>query len=74
VLPELIAAIGPQPLQIDASSATQIGQAMLQLLVSARRTGAGAVIEPSAVLIEVARLTALTDVLFEPGLVNGNGA
>ncbi|MBB3861835.1 hypothetical protein GGQ88_003125 [Novosphingobium hassiacum] len=64
LLPELIAALGSGPLRIDARECQQIGQAMLQLLVSARQTGEGAIIEPSTALREVAALSALTDELF----------
>ena len=65
LLPEMQAALGAGPLQIDASAAEQIGQAVLQLLVSARRTGAGAQITPSPALIEAARLTGLDTTLFD---------
>jgi two-component system chemotaxis sensor kinase CheA len=54
-------------LQIDAS-AEQIGQAVLQLLVSARRTG-GRADHPSPALIEAARLTVWTPrCSMEPGM------
>lgn len=65
LLPEMQAALGSGPLQIDASGAEQIGQAVLQLLVSARRTGSGAQITPSPALIEAARLTGLDTTLFD---------
>lgn len=65
--PELVAALGAEPLRIDASATTQIGQAVLQLLVSARRTGAGAVIAPSPALRDAAALCGLTDELFDEG-------
>jgi len=65
LLPQMLAAQGQDALQIDASAAQQIGQAMLQLLVSARRTGAGATIVPSPALIDTARLTGLDSVLFD---------
>lgn len=64
LLPEMIAALGSGALQIDARECQQIGQAMLQLLVSARQTGDGAVILPSPALQDVATLTGLTDELF----------
>lgn len=64
LLPELIAALGSGPLRIDASECQQVGQAMLQLLVSARQTGEGAIIKPSQALREVAALSGLTDELF----------
>lgn len=64
LLPEMLAALGSGPLEIDARECRQIGQAMLQLLISARQSGDGAVILPSAALQEVATLTGLTDELF----------
>ncbi|MBF9152016.1 STAS domain-containing protein [Novosphingobium jiangmenense] len=64
LLPEMIAALGSGALEIDARGCRQIGQAMLQLLISARQTGDGAVIHPSDALREVASLTGLTDELF----------
>jgi len=65
LLPEFVAALGSGPLQIDASATRQCGQAMLQLLVSARRTGAGATITPSPALLDVALLTGLDRELFD---------
>jgi anti-anti-sigma regulatory factor len=65
LLPEFQAALGTGALSIDASGTEQIGQAMLQLLISARRTGAGAQITPSNALRDVARMTGLDAVLFE---------
>lgn len=64
LLPELVAALGCGPLRIDARECQQVGQAMLQLLVSARQTGEGAIIEASQALLEVAALAGLTDELF----------
>ena len=63
LLPELVAALGNGPLEIDASGTTQIGQAMLQVLVSARRTADGAQITPSLELREIAALVGLDDIL-----------
>ena len=65
LLPEFQAALGSGPLSIDASGTEQIGQAMLQLLISARRTGEGAHIIASSALMEAARLTGLENALFE---------
>lgn len=65
LLPELVAALGSGPIEIDASATTQIGQAMLQLLVSARRTGDCARITPSPQLREAASLVGLDGLLFE---------
>lgn len=64
LLPEMVAALGSGPLHIDARECQHIGQAMLQLLVSARQTGEGAVIQPSQSLREVAQLTGLAEELF----------
>lgn len=64
LLPEMVAALGSGPLRIDARGCQHIGQAMLQLLVSARQTGEGAVIQPSQALRDVAELTGLGDELF----------
>jgi anti-anti-sigma regulatory factor len=63
--PELVAAMGDGPTAIDASGVEHVGQAMLQLLVSARRSGGGAVITASSKLREAAVLTGLTSELFE---------
>lgn len=65
LLPEFVAALGSGPLAIDGSATKQCGQAMLQLLVSARRTGEGARITPSPALIDVALLTGLDGELFD---------
>lgn len=65
LLPEMVAALGTGALHIDARECTQIGQAMLQVLVSARRTGEGAVIEPSASLRDTARQFGLEAELFD---------
>ncbi len=65
IWPELVAAMGNGATRIDATGVEHVGQAMLQLLVSARRSGGGAVITPSEALQDVARLTGLVDELFE---------
>ena len=65
LLPELVAAIGQQPIAIDASRVTEPGQAMLQMLVSARRTGGGAVITASQALRDMALMTGLSEELFD---------
>ncbi|MES2300525.1 MAG: STAS domain-containing protein [Pseudomonadota bacterium] len=64
LLPELVAALGSGPLRIDGRECVQIGQAMLQLLVSARQTGDGAVIAPSPALREAVGLAGLSEELF----------
>lgn len=63
--PEFVAAVGDGPIRVDASAVTHVGQAVLQLLVSARRSGGGAVIASSPALDEAARLTGLEAELFE---------
>lgn len=65
LLPELVAAMAGGPVRIDGSAATQVGQSVLQLLVSARRSGEGATIVPSAALIDAAMLAGLTGELFD---------
>lgn len=64
LLPELVAALGSGPLRIDGRECVQVGQAMLQLLVSARQTGDGAVIDPSAALREAVGIAGLSEELF----------
>lgn len=65
ICPELVAAVGSGVTRIDGSGVEHVGQAVLQLLVSARRSGGGAVIAASPALLEAARLTGLTAELFE---------
>ena len=65
LLPEFQASLGSGTMTIDGGATEQIGQAMLQLLVSARRSGDGATIKPSLALREAARLTGLAPVLFD---------
>lgn len=64
LLPELVAALGSGPLRIDGRECVQVGQAMLQLLVSARQTGDGAVIDPSPALREAVGIAGLSEELF----------
>lgn len=64
LLPDLIAASRCGRIEIDASQVAQVGQAVLQLLVSARLTGSGATIAPSAALAEAGRMSGLSDALF----------
>lgn len=62
--PDLRDGIGSDPLVIDASRIERIGQAMLQLLVSAARSEGGiAINSPSEALVEALRLTGLDAVL-----------
>jgi len=65
MLPEFVAGLGSGVLRIDGSGVRQCGQAMLQLLVSARRSGEGAAITPSPALIDLALLTGLDGELFD---------
>ncbi len=65
IWPEFVAAMGNGATQVDGSGVEHVGQAVLQLLVSARRSGGGAHIVASAALIEAARLTGLEAELFE---------
>jgi len=65
LLPQLIAALAVGGVIIDARACTRIGQAMLQVLISARRTGGGAVIEGSAHVRDTARQLGLWAQLFD---------
>ncbi len=65
LLPRLAAAAGPEIMEIDGRGVTQVGQALLQVLVSARRTGGGARIDPSPALRDAAQLAGLSEILFE---------
>lgn len=65
LLPEMVAALGSGVLHIDARECTQIGQVMLQVLISARRSGDGALIEPSQALRETASQLGLEAELFD---------
>ena len=67
LLPEFVAALGSGPFNIDASQTTQIGQAMLQILVAARGSADGAAITASQALRDTARLTGLSQTLFDEG-------
>ena len=64
LLPELLCALDSGRIEIDGRQVEQIGQAMLQLLLSARRSGDGVTILPSPALAQTARLTGLSDELF----------
>ena len=64
--PEVAEALGPMPLAIDAARVERIGQAMLQLLVSAARSEGGiAVRNPSPALSAALALTGLDHVIME---------
>ncbi|EGD59351.1 CheX protein [Novosphingobium nitrogenifigens DSM 19370] len=75
LLPEMIAALGSGALHIDARECTQIGEVMLQILVSARRTGE-AVIDASPFLRDTALQLGLEAELFDvdPLLETGSSA
>lgn len=64
--PELSESLGSHALVIDASKVERIGQAMLQVLVSAARTEGGiAIHEPSAPFVAALTLTGLEKVVME---------
>ena len=64
--PELAESLGPAPLAVDAARVERIGQAMLQLLVSAARSEGGIVVhQPSPAFTAALRLTGLDHVLME---------
>ncbi|MEP6867604.1 MAG: STAS domain-containing protein [Novosphingobium sp.] len=65
LLPEFVAAMNGATIEIDASAVTRLGQAFLQILVGARQTGKGEILNASPALIETARLTGLEHVLFD---------
>lgn len=65
IWPEFVAALGNGAIRVDGSAVEHVGQAVLQLLVSARRSGDGVEITASAALQDAARLTGLTEELFE---------
>jgi anti-anti-sigma regulatory factor len=65
LLPEFVGAMGAGAVRVDATQVTHVSQALLQLLVSARRSIEGLVVAPSAALREAAALSGLTDELFE---------
>lgn len=64
ILADLSGAIGADPVEIDASQVEQAGQALLQVLVSARYTGGGARITASDALRQAVRLAGLETELF----------
>ncbi|UYV14372.1 STAS domain-containing protein [Porphyrobacter sp. ULC335] len=64
--PEFAESLGPAPLVVDAARVERIGQAMLQLLVSAARSEGGiAIREPSAAFTAALHLTRLEHVVLE---------
>lgn len=67
LLPQLAAAAPGDRIVIDGRQVDQIGLAVLQVLVSARRRAGGATIMPSGALLEAGRLAGLSDELFAEG-------
>lgn len=66
IYPEIAEALGPTPLLVDASRVERIGQAMLQLLVSAAKTEGGITVhQPSAALTAALRLARLDHIVME---------
>ena len=66
LFPELCDALGAQPLTVDAAEVDRIGQAMLQLLVSAGRTDGGITLtNPSEAFTAAVRLAGLDAILIE---------
>ena len=64
--PELAESLGPVPLAVDAARVERIGQAMLQLLVSAARSESGILIhQPSPVFTAALQLAGLDHVVME---------
>lgn len=64
--PEIAESLGTAALAIDASRVERIGQAMLQLLVSAARSEGGiAIHQPSSAFTASLQLTRLDHVLME---------
>lgn len=65
LFPEFVAALGSSATEVDGKAVTQVGQAVLQLLVSARRSGDGATITPSEALASAAAMAGLSGELFD---------
>jgi anti-anti-sigma regulatory factor len=66
LIPEICDALGVHPLAVDAGKVERIGQAMLQLLVSAARTEGGiALANPSEAFTAAVRLAGLETILIE---------
>ena len=69
IIPDIAERLGPAALAIDAGRVEKIGQAMLQVLVSASRTDGGiAVHQPSPAFLAALALTGLHPVIIEGGL------
>ena len=67
LLPDFHAALGCGPFTIDATQTTHVGQAMLQVLVSARQSAEGVTIQPSDELRATVTALGLHSVLFDEG-------
>lgn len=67
LLPEFHAALGCGEITIDATQTIHVGQAMLQVLVSARQSTEGVTIQPSDALRATATALGLHSVLFDEG-------
>lgn len=65
ILPDMVAASGAMPLEIDGTAVRRVGQAMLQVLLAARRSGAGVIITPSDPFRETAQMAGLASALFD---------
>ena len=65
LFPDFVAAIGADILDVDARQSEQVGQAMLQLLASAKGSFAHLRIAPSDKLREAARLAGLETFLLD---------
>lgn len=64
--PEFAESLGPAPLPVDAARVERIGQAMLQLLVSAARSEGGITIhQPSPAFTAALALTGLNHIVME---------
>lgn len=70
ILPSLLDAIGDDPIDIDGTEVTEAGQAILQLLVSAKCSGGGANIKASKALMDAAQISGLQEVLFDTASEN----
>lgn len=64
LLHQVLAASREGRIEIDGSQVEQPGLALLQMLLSARRSGQGATIIASSALVEAGRLTGLSESLF----------
>ncbi|NCP14081.1 MAG: STAS domain-containing protein [Sphingomonadales bacterium] len=66
LFPEFVESLGPAPLAVDAARVERIGQAMLQLLISAARSEGGiAIHHPSPAFTSAVALTGLDHVIME---------